>query len=97
LFADERTYFGSKGHEFRVGKDTGPEGAAVGVVVKLPHVNQLVDGAHIAGEIAHQFLRVLGQGGPAFVGIEGGQLGHFADDGRVSAQFINCHKDSGLG
>jgi hypothetical protein len=94
LLAHQRANFGGKGHELRVGKHPGPKGAAVGVVVELPDMDQLIHGAHIAREITHQFLRVLAQHRPALVFIVGDDFGHFSNDHGISAQFVNGHGDS---
>ncbi|KZS01363.1 Uncharacterized protein APZ42_002007, partial [Daphnia magna] len=51
----KRPNFGGKGHEVRIAVDASPESTAVGIVVKLPDVDQLVQGPHIAREVTHQF------------------------------------------
>jgi hypothetical protein len=91
LLAHQRANFGGKGHELRVGKHPGPKGAAVGVVVEFPDMDQLVHRTHVASEIAHQLLRVLGQDGPSLVFVVRGDFGHFSDDHRIGAQFVNGH------
>jgi hypothetical protein len=67
LLGNQRPDFGGKGHEVGIAIDAGPKGPAVGIVVKLPDVDQLVQSPHIAREVTHQFGRVLGQHGPALV------------------------------
>ena len=57
LLGNQWPDFGGKGHEVRIAVDPGPKGAAVGIVVKLPDVDQLVQGPHISCEIAYQHLR----------------------------------------
>ena len=93
LLGNQRPNFGGKGHEVRIAVDPGPKGAAVGIVIKLPDVNQLVQGPHIPREITHQFGRVLGQRRPALVFVQRDEFRHFPDDGVVGAQLINGHEN----
>ena len=67
---------------------------AVGVVVELPDVDQLVQGTHITREITHQFRRVLGQRRPALVFVVRNDFGHFSDDHGIGAQLIDGHENS---
>ena len=92
LLGNQRPNFGGKGQEVRIAVDPGPKGTAVGIVVKLPDVDQLVQGPHIAREVTHQFGRVLGQRRPALVFVVRGEFRHFSDDGVVGAQLINGHE-----
>src|SRR4249920_1309094 len=70
----------------------GPVGAAVGVVLELPHMDKLVDRAGVALEIADQVLRMaaLFEGRKSELLIELNRLGHLADIERVGPKFVEC-------
>src|SRR4051812_44326545 len=70
----------------------GPVGAAVGVVLELPHMDELVDRAGVALEVADQVLRMaaLFEGRKSELLIELHRLGHLADIERVGPKFVEC-------
>jgi hypothetical protein len=94
LLGNQRPNFGGESHEVGVAIHTSPKRPAIGIVVKLPDVDQLVQGPHIAREVTHQFGRVLGQHRPALVFVKRNKVGHFSDDRGISAQFIDGHDNS---
>ena len=53
LRIDQGTQLFGEGHEFFIGKQLRPEGTAVFVAVEFPQMDQLVQVAGIAGEIAN--------------------------------------------
>lgn len=76
LAHDERAELHSEFHEVGISENAGPMASAVGVVVELPHVNELIDRADVADEVPNQLLRVaaLVERRIADLGIELGRL-----------------------
>src|SRR4051812_6675605 len=74
----------------------GPVRAAIGVVVEFPEMDELVDHAGVALEVADQVLRMTAffEGRKAELLIELHRLGHLADIERVGAKFVECHRRS---
>src|SRR5258708_37304697 len=77
-----------------VGEHRGPVRAPAGIVVELPEMDELVDRAGVALEVADQVLRMpaLFERRKSELLIERHGLGHLADIERVGAQFIECHR-----
>src|SRR5258708_16140969 len=77
-----------------VGEPRGPVRAPAGAVVELPEMDELVDRAGVALEVADQVLRMpaLFERRKSELLIERHGLGHLADIERVGAQFIKCHR-----
>ena len=67
--------------------------ATVRVILEAPQVNQLVNGPHVAGEIANQLLAEASilQRRPAFFTIKLGRFGHLANVQSVGAELIDSH------
>src|SRR5262245_36922195 len=72
-------------------KERRPMGPAVGIVLELPQVHQLMQRARVRDEVAHQLLvePALVEGGGAKLGIQPDRLGHLADLYRVRSHFVD--------
>src|SRR5262249_42779533 len=79
--------------EVGVGEHRGPMGAPGGIVVELPDMDDLIDHAGVALEVADQVLVVaaLVQRREADLLVELHRLGHLADIERVGPEFIKRH------
>ena len=69
-----------------------PELAPVGVVLELPEVDQLVQPPDVAGEVADQAVRMLGQGWPALGLVQLDHLRHLAHHDVVGPEFVDRHR-----
>src|SRR5258708_17464502 len=76
--------------EVGVGEYCGPMGAAIGIVLELPEMDELVDRPGVALEIANQVLVVaaLLQSGKAELLIEFHGLGHLANIECVGSELV---------
>src|SRR5258708_30209055 len=91
----QRAEFYSKAFgEGLVGEHRGPVRAPAGIVVELPEMDELVDRAGVALEVADQVLGMaaLFERRKSELLVELRRLGHLADVERVGPQFIECHR-----
>src|SRR5215467_4442986 len=81
--------------EILVGEHRGPVRAAIGVVVELPEMHELVDHPRVGLEVADQLLvlSALLKRGKAELAVQLDRLAHLADVQRVGAQLIDRHDD----
>jgi hypothetical protein len=69
--------------------------AAIGIVVELPQMDELIDHARVGLEVAYQFLvlAALLEGWVAELGVQLDGFGHLADMKRVGPHLIDRHGD----
>src|SRR5262244_4342108 len=81
--------------EILVGEHRGPVRAAIGVVIELPEMHELVDHPRVGLEVADQLLVLapLLEGGEAELAVQLDRLAHLADVQRVGAQLVDRHDD----
>src|SRR2546422_1339485 len=81
--------------EILVGEYRSPVRATVGIVVELPEMDELIDGARVGLEVADQLLvlATLLERRVAELGIQLDGLAHLADLKRVGSHFIHRHGD----
>jgi len=81
----QRAAFKASDLESLTAKNRGPMSATLGVVLELPHMDELVDRAGVALEVADQVLGMaaLFEGRKAEFLIEADRLGHLADVERI--------------
>src|SRR5215831_13683328 len=83
-------------HEVLVGEDPCPVLPPVGVVIKLPEMDELVDRASVGLEVTHELLvmAALLERREAELLVELRRFRHLADIECVRSQFVQRHQDS---
>src|SRR5215467_8523940 len=81
--------------EILVGEYRGPVRAAIGVVVELPEMHELVDHPRVGLEVADQLLVLapLLERGEAELAVQLDRLAHLADVKGVGPQLVDRHDD----
>lgn len=91
LGLDERSKLLREGHELRVLKELLPERPSIIVALKAPQVNELMQFACVADEVANAVLRKPSglQSGPSLSGIEPHHLRHLPHSDRICAFLVD--------